>query len=88
MPRLDRAPLPVLDIIGDRDERILRDCRSLLPKGSLRVLPGAYHAFDSREITSIRYSSGGSPMLFDAAATIEARALVKEFLKRHLGNGR
>jgi len=88
MPRLDRAPLPILDIIGDRDERILRDCRELLPKGSLRVLPGAYHAFDSRGITTIRYSSGGSPMLFDAGATTAARALVREFLKRHLGSAR
>ena len=88
MPRLDRAPLPLLDIIGDRDERILRDCKSLLPTGSLRVLRGAHHAFDFREMTTMRYSSGGSPMLFNSGATTVARNLVSEFLKRHLGKAR
>jgi len=88
MPQLDHAPLPILDIIGDRDERILRDCRGLLPKASLRVLPGAYHVFDNRDITTIRHSSGGSPMLFDAGATTAARTLVRELLKRHLESGR
>jgi dienelactone hydrolase len=91
MPRLDRAALPLLDIVGDRDDRILRECRELLPKGrgaELHVLPGAHHAFDSGKLTSIRLSSGGSTMLFNAAATQAARGLVAGFLKRHIGERR
>lgn len=91
MPRLDRPRIPLIDIIGDRDERILHDCRRLLPKGpgaELHVLPGAHHAFNSRQLKTLRYSSGGSPMLFNAAATQAARNLVREFLKRHIGETR
>jgi len=91
MRRFDRPGVPLLDIIGDRDSRILRECRELLPKGEgaeLHVLSGAHHAFDFRKLTTLRYSSGGSPMLFNAVATQASRALVKDFLSRHIGNDR
>ncbi len=85
MPKLDRAPLPLLEIIGARDERILRGCKKLLPKDSftkLHILPGAYHNFDNPKHVTLRYSSGGSPMLFNSKATNISRDLVKAFLTR------
>ena len=88
MARLNRSPLPLLEVIGDKDERIARDCKDLLPKdGSveLHILPGVYHAFDSPEITSMRHDFAGHPMLYDADAAKKARGLLIDFLKRHSG---
>lgn len=89
MRKLDRSPLPLLEIIGDRDERILRECKTLLPGGSsteLHVLPNAYHNFDNPRHQGIHYSMGGSPMLFSAEATAMSRDLVKGFLARRLAD--
>ncbi len=88
MPRLDRSPLPLLEIIGARDGRILRECGDLLPGHptvELRVLPDAYHNFDNPAHVRLRRSWGGSPMLFSAEATMTARELVRVFLARELG---
>ncbi len=91
MPRLDRSPLPLLEIIGGRDERILRECRELLPDGpstELHVLPDAHHNFDNPVHRVPRYSTGGSAMLFSAEATEMSRDLVKRFLARRLSGTR
>lgn len=91
MRKLDRSPLPLLEIIGARDERILRECRALLPDGprtELHVLPDAYHNFDNPVHKTFRYSTGGSPMLFSHEATKMSRDLVKGFLARRLAGSR
>ena len=91
MPRLDRSPLPLLEIIGARDERILRECRNLLPDGpsmELHVLPDAHHNFDNPVHRVPRYSTGGSAMLFSAEATETSRDLVKRFLAKRLSRSR
>ena len=91
MPRLDRSPLPLLEIIGARDERILKECRELLPDGpstELHVLPDAHHNFDNPVHRVPRYSTSGSAMLFSAEATETSRDLVKRFLARRLAGRR
>jgi len=91
MRRLNRSPLPLLEIIGARDERILRECRRLLPEGpwtELHILPDAYHNFDNPRHRKFRHSMGGSPMLFSAEATEMSRDLVKRFLARRLSGSR
>ena len=88
MRKLARSPVPLLEIIGEYDGRILRECKELLPSGpltKLHVIAGAYHAFDNTRLTTMRRSSGGSQMLYSHAATQTARALVKEFLAKILG---
>lgn len=91
MPRLDRSPLPLLEIIGARDGRILRECRELLPdrpSTELHVLPDAHHNFDNPVHRTPRYSTGGSAMLFSAEATEMSRNLVKRFLANRLSHRR
>ena len=88
MPKLDRSPLPLLEIIGARDERILRECAELLPKGGLtelHVLPDAYHNFDNPEHARLRHGVGSSPMLFSVEATKKSREMVRAFLARIFG---
>ena len=89
MRKLARSPVPLLEIIGENDDRILRECKKLLPSSrltQLHILPGAYHAFDNARLTTMRQSSGGIKMLYSREATLSARALAKEFLGKHLGN--
>ena len=89
MPKLSRSPLPLLEIIGEKDERTLRHCKELLPADAstrLHVLPGAYHGFDIAFFTTLRRGHAGAPMLYSHEATQTARALVRAFLAKHLGN--
>ena len=89
MKQLQASPLPLLEVIGEKDERIARDCKALLPKDKsveLHILPGIYHAFDSSEIRSMRYDFAGHPMLYDSGATEKSKALMAAFLKRTMGN--
>ncbi len=86
MLKFIRTPLPLLEIIGENDNRILRECKELLPRDPLtllHVLPRASHAFDNEQLSTMRLSSGGSPMLYSREATRTARALVKEFLAKY-----
>ena len=78
MPKLNRSPLPLLEIIGALDDRILRECKKLLPSDS------AHHNFDNPRHSTLRYSTAGSPMLFSADATKASRDQVKAFLATQL----
>ena len=87
IPVLKRSPMPLLEIIGDRDESLLRECRNLLPGGpntALHILRDAYHNFDNSRLSAVRYSARGSPMLYSPRATRIARDLVRAFLHKHL----
>ena len=89
MPRLNRSPIPLLEIIGEKDERILRACKKHLPRHpsvDLHILPNAYHAFDIQFFTTMRRGHAGAQMLYSEIATRAARKLVKAFLDRHLGH--
>ena len=89
MPRLNRSPIPLLEIIGEKDERILRACKKHLPRHpsvDLHILPDTYHAFDIRFFTTMRRGHAGAKMLYSEIATRAARKLVKAFLDRHLGH--
>lgn len=77
---------PLLEIAAEHDSHHMPSCRGL-PSGEryeVRVIEGAYHAFDQPQITQMRNDPGGSKMLYDASAAAQARALTKEFLARHL----
>lgn len=88
MPRLARSPIPLLEIIGEKDERILRPCKKHLPRHSsvaLHILPGAYHAFDIEWFTTMRHGHAGAKMLYSEEATKTTQKLIRAFLETHLG---
>lgn len=78
--------VPMMQILGELDRKITRDCISLTKNKPIEVheIKGAYHAFDSPEHTSIRKDPRGSPMLYDRTKTREARELTRAFLAKHL----
>ena len=83
------GPLPLLEIVDEKNERILRNCRDYLPTGGpmrLHILPGAYHAFDVKVFKHLRYGFAGAAMMYSEQATKTARNLVKSFLAKHLKN--
>jgi dienelactone hydrolase len=87
MAKLPYAPLPFVAIIGQKEERILRNCQTHLPRGpntKLHVLPGAYHAFDISFFRTLRHGFRGTPMLYSETATENARKIVSGFLGKHL----
>lgn len=87
MKKLVDAPLPFIAIIGQKDERILRNCQTYLPRGpnmTLHVLPGAHHNFDVSFFRTLRHGFRGAPMLYSENATKKARELVADFLDKHL----
>jgi len=85
-----RSPIPLLEIIGEKDRRILDSCKAHLPKHAstkLHILPGAYHAFDVEWFSTMRQGFRGAKMLYSETATKTARALIRDFLTRHMENG-
>lgn len=91
MPKLTQSALPLLEIIGENDERILRPCQKHLPRHpsvEFHILPGAYHAFDIAWFTTMRHGHAGAKMLYHAGATQKARELIRAFLTRHLKSER
>jgi dienelactone hydrolase len=83
MPNLARSPIPLLEIIGEKDERILLPCKAHLPRHAsteLHVLPDAYHAFDIEWFTTMRHGHRGAKMLYSETATKTARGLIRDFL--------
>jgi len=52
----------------------------------MRVLPGAYHAWDQEDATT-RPDGGGNPRLYDYRATKESERIVLEFLGKNLNAG-
>jgi len=54
-------PFHLLEIAGENDVSILQGCRSVKnPEFEMRVLPGAYHAWDQADATTIRPDAGGA----------------------------
>ncbi len=85
---LEDAQAPLLILIGDTDDWTPAElCRMNLPKGksrhevSLKVYPGAYHAFDW-EGTDMLIQ--GHRLQYDPAATADAIVEVQKFLEKHL----
>ena len=81
---ISKAPFPVMQIIGDQDP-IAVGCLGVekVENVELKILPGAYHAFDN-ERASGRHDFGGKYMEYSATAVGEARKLTKDFLGKHL----
>jgi len=82
-------PFHLLEIAGEKDVRILQGCRTVKnPEFEMRVLPGAYHAWDQEDATTIRPDVVGNPRLYDYRATEESERIVLEFLAKNLNEGR
>lgn len=78
--------IPLMRILAEKD-RLATGCLTTASGSSLievHLLPGAYHAFDSRK-GSGRTDLSGNYMKYDASATEKAREFTKEFLGRHFG---
>ncbi len=77
-------PFPLMQIIGDKDSLVF-SCQRL--KGiegiDLNIIPGAYHAFDSRK-SSGKKDVGGKLMIYSSGAVKKAHELAKTFLAKHL----
>ena len=72
---------------GGKDVHILQGCRTVKnPEFEMRVLPGAYHAWDQEDATT-RPDGGGNPRLYDYRATKESERIVLEFLGKNLNAG-
>ena len=76
---------PLLQVIPEKDN-FARGClqRAKTVRMEAHLLPGAYHAFDQPQMTTVRPDRAGNPMLYDAAATQRAQALLRDFLARNL----
>jgi dienelactone hydrolase len=78
-------PFHLLEIAGENDINILKECRTVKnPEFEMRVLPGAYHAWDQADATTIRPDVAGNPRLYDYRATKESEKIVLEFLAKNL----
>jgi len=56
----------------------------MYPSIQLKVIPGAYHAFDSHHIGGSRMDNQGSIMQFSASATQKTEELTKAFFAKYL----
>ena len=76
---------PLLQIIPEKDN-FASGClqRAKTVRMESHLLPGAHHAFDQPQITTVRPDRAGNPMLYNAAATERSQALLREFLARNL----
>lgn len=80
--------IPLMEIIAENDRySYSRGCENLNPPIETRVIPGAYHAFDSPEYSG-KTDPAGNRMAYSAAATKEAREHTRAFLEKHLGRRR
>lgn len=75
---------PVLEIIGRNDTNSYYCSGGSFKNWSVKILPGAYHAFDQPQITSMRTVSGGHSAIYDRTATDKARELTRRFLDKNL----
>lgn len=82
-------PFHLLEIAGEKDLNVLQGCRTVKnPEFQMRVLNGAYHAWDQEDATTIRPDVVGNPRLYDYRATRESESIVLEFLATNLNEGR
>jgi len=74
---------PLMEIVAEKDERLATACiRDAKSAGiELRVIPGAYHAFDQPGATGEDLYR--NRLRYDADATAKAKELTKAFLKKH-----
>ena len=89
IPRVGEVMIPWAIINGSNDgERLVRGCQRLSdePNVEHHLLEGAYHAFDVKTHTEVKYEARGLPMLYSKKATKEAQAIIRAFLSKHLGN--
>ena len=77
-------PFPVLEIIGDQDKNSLNCPDQTIPRLSVEIIPGAYHAFDVSRFTTARIVSGGHVAIYDTTATKKARESTRKFFAKHL----
>ena len=86
--------MPLLAMAGDADTwgPPAATCRAFaqaLPPGlpfTLKVYPGAVHAFDSPSLISLRYSEG-HPLQYDPAAAADSFKQAQAFLLKTIGPG-
>jgi len=81
-----KGSIPLLQIGAEHDPAHAPGCAALgkaRPEIEVHILPGAYHAFDSREASG-RKGAIGERMEYSAEATRKARELVRVFLGKHL----
>jgi dienelactone hydrolase len=93
-PRIERAQVPVLLLIGQMDggAETCSDLNRRLhghggPPVVTVIYPGAYHAFDDARATTLvmaQAAAGVIAVLYDAQATADARKRVGTFLGEHL----
>ncbi len=83
----DSDSVPLMAIAGEKDFNAAASCIAVgkqSPGLEVHVLPGAYHAFDSKSASG-RRDAGGRKMQYSESATNKARQLTKEFFAQHLG---
>lgn len=84
-----KPPYPVLEIFGTNDDRMTVNSCSGLNKRfdnvEVRILEGAYHAFDQPEANG-KSDVYGTPMRYSADATRDAQQATLAFLAKHLAN--
>jgi dienelactone hydrolase len=81
--------IPLMKIIAEKDD-YSGGCRYAAkqnPRIELRIIAGAYHAFDSPEYSG-KTDPAGNRMLYSAEGTKTAREHTRAFLAKHLGKGR
>ncbi|MCH9052154.1 MAG: dienelactone hydrolase family protein [Proteobacteria bacterium] len=78
-------PFPVLEIIGDQDRNSFNCLQGPFPpRLTVEVIPGAHHAFDVSQFTTMRTVSGGHSAIYSWTATKKARELTRKFFAKHL----
>jgi dienelactone hydrolase len=83
----ERLTFPTLVVTGTNDGIDFASCEAAAQERrnrdlEVRILEGAYHAFDVAAHRSIRRDVGGRPMLYSEPAVREAKALVEGYLAR------
>lgn len=82
--RYTTGPTPLMQLVGELDERHVEACRTVRPPIEVHILPGTYHSWDDPQASG-RTDAYGTYMRYDRSATERSRELVKNFLTRQLG---
>jgi dienelactone hydrolase len=78
--------VPILQISAELDTKLAASCTEVAKSINMEfhVLPGAHHAFDQTQMTELKPDRMGNMMLYNANATEKSRALLRDFLDRHM----
>jgi dienelactone hydrolase len=73
---------PLMQVVPELDEKRAKLCIAMgrTTPMSVKVLKGAYHAFDNSDFSRMREDHIGNTMMYDRNATEKSQAMVKEFL--------